>query len=212
MALTPAHGSWLHRNRVWLALLVPLVALALAASSWRWVTIYRPAEQTAAHRAEAGTAHLRQTVLVKDSDEPLSIDITATEAVRMGVHQGRQAPPGTVLYLVSTLFAADPDQPLLRGCGATVRDQHDAVYRAGFGTIAHPGADEGDIATDCLPDDAPGPLYDPLGGGVEQPDEGGGRPASWVVNFLFVLPEGRTPAELRVVFDLPDYAVLPLEA
>ena len=26
MALTPAHGSWLHRNRVWLALLVPLVA------------------------------------------------------------------------------------------------------------------------------------------------------------------------------------------
>ena len=34
MALTPAHGSWLHRNRVWLALLVPLVALALAASSW----------------------------------------------------------------------------------------------------------------------------------------------------------------------------------
>ncbi len=181
MALTPAHGSWLHRNRVWLALLVPLVALALAASSWRWVTIYRPAEQTAAHRAEAGTAHLRQTVLVKDSDEPLSIDI-------------------------------DPDQPLLRGCGATVRDQHDAVYRAGFGTIAHPGADEGDIATDCLPDDAPGPLYDPLAGGVEQPDEGGARPASWVVNFLFVLPEGRTPAELRVVFDLPDYAVLPLEA
>ena len=32
------------------------------------------------------------------------------------------------------------------------------------------------------------------------------------MNFLFVLPEGRTPAELRVVFDLPDYAVLPLEA
>lgn len=210
MALTPAREGWWQRNRLWLVLLLPLVALALLASSWRLVTIYRPTEQLQPHRPDDGVVHLSQDVMVKGEKQPFSIEVSASAPVVVSAVQGNRAPEGMRLHQVAVTFRAPTDAPLFPVCDVTLHDTRGGIYRAGQGTEPVPGEMPGMLERQCVPAEHEGPVYDLLLGGVEQPDEGEERPAVWVVQYQFVLPADRTPEQLRVVYETPHYAVFEL--
>lgn len=210
MALRRTRASWWRRNRWWLLALVPLLAAALAASSWHWWTIYRPSQFSVAHRPVDSRVHLVQDVNL--SGHKLPIDVTlrvedhASAPALGGYHPSA---PGLVVQQVSVTFEADPEQPLV-GCQLVLRDSDGAQYLPGVGLVADKGNKTGIPPNTCVEALHAGPVYDPITGDVGDVLPGEDRPESWTISYLFALPADRTPQELRVVYDLPDYVALPL--
>lgn len=209
MALARPSRGWFAENRVWLALLAPLVVLALLASSWNWWTIWKPNHPSSPQRPVAGEVHLSAPLRLSGHELPFDMRLRADKAERAVQGLGQRAVDGLVLYRVAVTYATAPEQPLT-SCQITLLDQQGASYQPGVGTEPIEGQKRQMLARSCDNADAPGPNYNPLTGAVEQPFDGGPRPAQWSVDYYFALPKGRQPSELRVVYQLPDYAALPV--
>ncbi|MEL4359253.1 MULTISPECIES: hypothetical protein [unclassified Luteococcus] len=205
MALTTAPTSWWRRNRLWLALLLPLLALAVASSSWAYFRLYRTQQYHQAHRATDGTVHLVHPT--RDTGFDYTIDVTMHLVRVEKVTDGSwSVPPGQTLWRSVVRFEADPEA-LLNGCRVSLLDRQGRRFVPGVGMKAGAAA-RGAVENECVPRDHSGPAV--IAGKVLPPNEGEERPPSWESTRLWALPDGAEPGELRIAWSPPHYAALPV--
>lgn len=199
---------WWSRNRLWLGLLLPALALALATSAFRLVNLYLPWEWTRPTYANGTTGTLRQEFLSPDHiDRTRIVTVTVEGLRRVDSYDGSLPAPGAALWVLDVSFSADPDQ-LLKGCTMALVDAAGVVYSAGNEGQISDNTDVGwDVRNvDCVPPDTPGPSF--LGTTLEVPETP--RPESWLVSAPIALPVGVTPSTVRVAWIQPDYLVLDI--
>ena len=204
---------WWRRNRLWLALLLPALALALAASAFRLTTLYLPFEWSAPTNAGGPTGTLRQTSLEFDDRRySRTVEVTVQAADRVPTLDGSAPIPGASLWRVDLGFAAAPDQLLAGTCTVQLKGDDGAWYGFEGGRVA---ADPDDrfyrapmLAPSCVPEDTPGPDIEAFTGEfipAEIP-----RPERWSVTTSFVIPAAVTPTQLRIGWSQPEHLVLQL--
>lgn len=206
-------ATWWRRNRLWLALLLPLLLLAIVASSFRLVRIYLPWEWSRPIVAHATVGTLRQDFLGNDDlRHRREVTVGVLSVVPQQRHGDIQASPGATLWRVLLEFEASPDQ-MLQNCIVEVEDAAGVRYgsRAGQepveGSRLTPSISE---FQRCVPEASPGPSLEAFTGTlVPSPVE---RPAAWRLEYLFALPEGVEPASVRIAWDRPEYLVLRTSA
>lgn len=151
--------TWWRRNRLWLALLLPALALALAASAFRLVTLYLPWEWSRATWAHNTTGTLRQDYLGTDDVRRTRVVTVTVDSLRQAsTYAGSQAAPGGTLWVLDLSFEADPDQ-ILDLCRVVLVDSDGVRYSAGHEGQVSDGTDLAWEYTrfDCVPEDTPGP-------------------------------------------------------
>lgn len=207
--------TWWRRNRLWLALLLPLLGLALAASSFRLFTLYLPWQWSRPIVTNGPTGTLTQDFLATDG-APLSRTVTVTlDAMRaVPSHDEDAAAPGATLWQVDLTLAAAPDQ-VLDGCQVELLGPDGTRYATtSAGKVPADPDDRFWMGTDhlmCVPEDAPGPTMSFLG--VVQPKEGTPeRPASWPMTASAAIPDGVRPTAVRVMWNRPTYVELAAPA
>ncbi|MBK8732992.1 MAG: hypothetical protein IPL93_09040 [Actinomycetales bacterium] len=199
--------SWWRRNRVALVALLPMLALALAASSFRYVSIYRPTTFVAGQVATGSTGRFLAPVPGAEPPTTRDVSITLVSATPHASSGDLSAAKGTRLWEVELEFAADPGVPLT-GCTIELLDVAGQVYgTAGGKPVPATGRDR-TAYPGCVPDATPGPELD-LDGRVI-PATGRQRPASWPVLAVIAIPTSGTPVAVRIHWGPPDYAQLPL--
>ncbi|MFC5338392.1 hypothetical protein [Leucobacter denitrificans] len=204
----PGRIGWWRRNRLWLALLLPLLALALIASSFRLFTLYLPWQWSAPIVAGASEGTLTQRYLELDGvkwDREVTVRLISLEPRE--TTDDFVAVKGAMLWAVNLEFEASPDQ-FLDACEVGLGDAEGNRYDFRSG-IESANADDlylAPVVLRCVPEDAPGPTVAPFSDEViESPIE---RPRTWTREFLFALPTGVTPTEVRVAWHEPVYLVL----
>ena len=203
-------SSWWRRNRLWTALLVPLLLAALSASSFRLVTLYLPWEWSRPTVAGATAGTLRQTFLAFDGTRRhREVRVAVVGLERHESIGDAKAAAGGVLWRIELRLEAAPDQ-LLQGCNVELTDAAGTRYdyRSGLVAASDDSYFQPPVLIDCVPTDAPGPTLDPLSGEpVPSPVE---RPSTWRQEVLIAMPEGVTPTALRIGWSRPEYLVLQL--
>ena len=199
----PASGWWA-RNRWALAALVPLGALAVAASSYQYVTLYKPNEFTRVEKASGPTLAYREDFRSNRKAHQRAVTLRVTSSTSRALPPKQAGAKGATLWEVEILFSAKPDVPL-EGCSLALLDAQGREYgllQADF------SPDITDRPISCVPAGAPGPQFDFVGD--LKPAQGAARPASWPVTARFAMPEGRKPAYVRISWAKPNAALLPL--
>ncbi len=202
--------AWWRRNRRWLALIVPLLLLALAASSFRLVTLYLPWEWSRPTVADTTAGTLRQHFTGFDGERRLRE--VRVEVVDVETHESyaeAKAADGGVLWRGVLELEADPEQ-YLDGCEVELTDADGTRYDFRSGQVP---AEEGayfvpPILVPCVPEDAPGPTLNPLTG--EPSPSPVTRPRAWREQVLIAMPRDVTPTALRIGWSRPEYLVLRL--
>lgn len=207
----PAGGrraSWWRMNRWGLVLLVPVLALALAASSFRLVTLYFP---WFAVRGTHVTAPVRVTTdssfVRYPAGEEYSATLTPASLVPVSSapseytyegDPGLSAPPGARIWRLTTRVDADPAMSLIE-CAISLLDAEGAHYEAGLAMVDADGSVPvaSPSAGGCVPRGTPGPFSD-LRGDIQPVVEGEERPAQYSVETYFVLPTTVTPDRVRI--------------
>lgn len=200
--------SWWKRNRLWLALVVPLLALALAASSFRLFTLYLPWQWSAPIASDTSVGTLKQRYLELDGverDREVRVEVVSLEP-RESV-DGLVAVDGATLWRIELELTAAPDQ-FLEFCDIELSDA--AGTRYDFRSSVVPEDPDGfnppPFALRCVPEDAPGPTLAPFSDEViESPVD---RPRTWTTEALIAVPNGVTPTAVRVGWQQPEYLVL----
>ena len=199
--------SWWRHNRVALLALLPMLALALAASSFRYVSIYRPTTFAA---AQVGTgAGGRFVAAVPGAQPPTTRDVTISLVAATARESSAEltAAPGTRLWEIELTFAAEPTVPLT-GCSVELVDQAGRVFGTAGGKVTPAGGRDATAYPACVPQATPGPDLDVEGRVL--PAAGATRPASWPVRAVIAVPAFVTPSAVRIHWGPPDYAQLPL--
>ena len=202
--------SWWRRNRLWLTLLLPMLALALAASMFRMTTLYLPWQWSQGIDARSTTGTLRQQFTGTD-DVRYSRDVTVSvDAVRQTTQHGEDAAgPGAQLWLVDLTLTAAPDQ-ILDLCFVELVDASGVRYTtAGAGKVAADPTDtfwRAPAIVSCVPADTPGPT---LGFNDFIPATAE-RPATWTIGVSAALPSGVEPTALRIMWNHPTFLQLQL--
>ena len=188
-------ASWWHRNRFVLALIIPLAAVAVAASSYRLTTFYLDVYPTRITVAP-GTSHrfVQDWTFDKDTYHR-AVDITLTKAEPVTEVDGTTAPTGARLWRVEFQLAASPDTQL-RYCTIELLDADGVRYgtRAGKLGVNPP------LTSHCVPDDTPGPS---LMLGKLVPGEGI-RSSTWPATALIAVPADHRPELVRIYWDTPE--------
>lgn len=118
-------ATWWRRNRLWLALLLPLLLLALSASAYRWANLYRPWHWSERVWPRAATGTLHQTYVGSDGQQyRRDVTVTVDGVTPVNVWEDGAAAPGARLWRVDLHLAAPPDQPstAARSCSWTSPD------------------------------------------------------------------------------------------
>lgn len=195
-------------NRGWYLAVVPAVAFALAASSFRFVDVYLPNTPSDPIFGAAGeTLHIEQTAEAEGVDNLIIADVTLTGAALLR-EEDEPALPGTDIDVIAVSFdwAAPPESPL-RTCDLQLIADNGNHYlpspRLGGALVgASPALTSNHH---CTPEDAPGPLMSlgvDLGfSGYEGPE----RPAEWSTTVYFVVPAGTQPASVQLIWQTPTY-------
>lgn len=209
---TPPRSVWWRRNRLWLALLLPLLGLAVAASSFRMLRLYQPWEWSRPVVAHATTGTLRQEFRGFDNAERTrEVTVSVLSATAEQQIDRAAAVPGGTLWRVELELSAASDQ-ILDGCTVELADADGTRYGHSAGQQQ---ADPGrfflpPVLIDCVPPDAPGPRLAPLTGALEpSPVE---RPPSWRQTVAIAMPVGVEPTSVRIMWSLPEFLVLELPA
>lgn len=200
--------TWWKRNRLWLALCVPLLALALVASSFRLISLYLPWQWSAPTVAHAAEGTLLQNYLELDGvRRDREVTVRVTSLTQRDTYDGLVAVAGAALWQVDLELTAAPDQ-FLELCEVELADADGNRYDIRSGIVPADSDDyySAPVALKCVPEDAPGPTVslftDDI---VESPVP---RPDSWSVYALIAVPEGVTPTEVRVGWQRPEHLVL----
>jgi len=200
-----AHRRWWERNRLWVFLLVPLLALALASSGFRLVRIYLPWNYSRPQIAHASAMTFSQDWRYNSR---LTFHRQATIKVRgvtvVDAEGGRRAAPGATLYRVELQLDADPDV-LMTGCDIMLLGPDGTRYGVSGAKVDIPGADQ-PFGIACVPAEAPGPTVDVVTDEVTPSDSP--RPTTWTIVTSVALPSAVKPTQVRVQWTEPDYAVL----
>lgn len=202
--------NWWKRNRLWLALAVPLVVLALAASSFRLFTLYLPWEWSAPTTPNASQGTLTQSYLELDGvqrDREVDVRVVSFEAHES--YDGLIAVAGATLWRVELELTAAPDQ-FLEYCEIELADA--AGNRYDFRSSIIPEDEQGfnspPFILRCVPEDTPGPTLEPISDEVVEPAVE--RPSSWAIDALIAVPDGVTPTSLHIGWQQPQFLVLQL--
>lgn len=209
MALTPSRESWWRRNRLWLALLVPLLAAAIASSSWAYFTLYRPQQYHRVQPAVDGRVHFVQHT--RSTGYDYTID-TTMQLISFAPVTGNDwsVPSGQQLWRSTMRFEADP-QTLLNGCRLSLVDQHGRKYAPNLGVKSESSRARTTVMEmECTPSGKSGPVL--IMGKVLPPSSGSERPGTWEISQLWALPNDVTPTRLRVAWSAPDYAEFTIPA
>lgn len=204
---TPPQITWWQRNRLPLVLLPPLVALALAASSFRLSTLYLPNEYSRPQRAVGQSLGYHESFTRNRHlyRRDLTLTLTSLKASPSSGHE--QAARGATLWTVELKLEAAPEVPLM-DCRVALLDGSGVLYDDQSGQYStateQPSASPQDR---CVPPDTPGPDMDFTGQLI--PGQGT-RPASWRVQRTVAMPQGRQPAYVRVAWNPPHYALIPV--
>lgn len=200
---------WWRRNRLWLLALAPLALLAVAASSFRLVTLYLPWEWSRPTVAHTQTGTLRQQFLgFDDRHHRREVRVTALSTAATPVSGKVHPAPGATLWRTELEFTASPDQ-ILNSCTIELVDAQGVRYGTRGGKVDDRGESSYvNLFETCVPEDAPGPTLEPFTGRlVPSPSE---RPGTWRAEYLVAMPSGVEPTAVRVGWDRPDYLVLQL--
>ena len=202
-------STWWRRNRLWVALLIPTLLLALLASGFRLTTLYWPWEWSrGTSTGTTGTLHQR-FLGFDDSHHDRTVDVKVIAVERTPTLDGAAPVDGAVLWRVDLQLTAEPDQ-LLRGpCHLELVDAEGVRY----GVLAgKQPADPGSywlrpiVAPECVPEGAPGPELEPFSGERVEPEVD--RPRTWVHAASVVTPQGVTPERVRIGWTQPEYLEL----
>lgn len=210
-APVPPPPTWWRRNRLWLALLLPLLALAISASSFRMLRLYLPWEWSRPVVAHATTGTLRQGFRGADNAERTrEVTVSVLSATPQQQVDRAGAVPGGTLWRVELELSAAPDQ-ILDGCTVELTDADGTRYGHSAGQQQ---ADDRfflpPVLIDCVPPDAPGPRLAPFTGVLEpSPTE---RPPTWRQTVAIAMPAGVEPTSVRIMWSLPEFLVLELPA
>lgn len=201
--------TWLERNRLALLALVPLLLLAGLATSFRYVTLYRPNEFTQPQKASGPGLNFHENFMsVGFGTQPRqyarNVTITLRSLKAGPEYQGEKAARGATLWVTELQFQAKPDVPL-EGCHLALVDEQGEVY----GDQSGKTGESSDVQRHCVPLDTPGPTFD-FTGELREPS-GAARPESWTVRRTVALPEGKRPRFVRVSWRPPHYGLIPLK-
>lgn len=205
----PGRGAWWARNRAWVALLLPLVLLAVAASSFRLTRIWLPWNFTRPVVA-SGTSMTFHEDFVVDVNKTLSrtVDISVLAVEPVPSLDGRLPAPGATLHRVDLRFAADPDV-ILRGCTIELVGPDGTEYNATSGQVDAPGTTQfSNPDTDCVPFETPGPTWDGFSNTIEPAEVE--RPRNWTRSVAVAIPSTVEPAQVRIQWQAPNYVLLEI--
>ena len=203
-------SRWWRRNWLWLVLLIPLAAGALAASSQRYINVYLPWKTSAEIPANAqGVVDFHQRFKGVELEHERSATLKLLEVSPVDQAGDEAAAPGGQLWLVKLQISAKPDQ-VLNTCNVALLADG---TQYGFDAAKRPATDDAfampSMFPQCVPEEAPGPSF-----GIysdEIINDGPSRPESWEAEFSFVVPEDVTPDEFRIWWQTPEYASFPLK-
>lgn len=201
--------SWWRRNRLWLALLLPMLLLALAASSFRFVTLYRPWQWSAPIVANGPAGTLTQEFLgFDDARHTRTVGVRVVDVSPVPEHDGNVAVEGATLWRVDLDLTAEPDQLLAGPCTLYLLDAAGVRHGTQGGRTAAPGnrfpSFPGPLT--CVPGDTPGPQLEPFTGALVPAAEE--RPRTWRLTTTVVAPEGVEPVAVMLGWNTPEYLLL----
>lgn len=202
--LPPVRGWW-RTNRVWLATLLPLVILALLATSFRLQRIYLPWHWTRPQVATGTSLRFVQDWSSEGNTFHREVELKVNTMTVVPRLDGQVAVPGGVLYRIELSASAAP-AVMLDGCEVWAEGPDGTLYASGGAGKSSDGS-SGYVpwSVACVPADAPGPMLD-LDGKTVRPSKAE-RPATWTIVAGVVLPEGVRPTAIRIGWRTPDYAV-----
>lgn len=197
--------SWWRSNRIWLALILPLLALALAASSFRLSTLYLRWEWSAPVILNGSGVFTQSFQDAKSTQHTRTTKVGVTAVARTTTLASDRPAPGTALWRIELDFAAAPDQ-LLAGCTIELEDAHGVRYGTQGAKVDASGRPNPlPRKPTCVPRDAPGPELDWAGELVSPSVQ---RPGVWKSEAAVAMPEGRRPVAVRIMWDKPGYLKL----
>lgn len=203
--------TWWRRNRLWVALLIPALLLAIALSAFRWMTLYQPWEWSAGTSSNGPSGTFTQTFLGFDDkhhERTVHVTVNAVEPVESLGDEA--AVDGATMWRIDLRFEADPNQLLAGACRVTLLDAAGTEY--GY----QPGRRQADpngpplmtkvMDPQCVPEETPGPDLEPFTGELIEPSIP--RPRTWDYSTSVVLPDGVTPERVRIGWNPPEYLEL----
>lgn len=201
--------GWWRRNRWGLAALPLALVLAVAGNAARvgpmWWDL---APHVARGPGADGLAQVRSPMpawggTVVDARLGLvGVQRTTTVTDRSGRAVDARVPAGTVLWRVTLRVEAEPAVPLV-GCELALVDARGRSFSLDRGAITPSDAVP---RQRCVPDATPGPEWDSTTGGLRTDVA---RAAAYQVVSYVVTPADVQPTEIRVWWQLPEYAALP---
>lgn len=213
--------EWARRNAWGLIALVPLLGLALAASSSRLLSVYLPWEAPSPIDAEGSivltiadqpSIHYPKGVEPRASFTPASVEMiesAPSETSLIGDHM-IEAAPGAKLWRIRVDAQVDPDYAL-QSCLFHVEGDDGAEYDLSGGK-AEDGAPALEfLAGSCAPPGSLGPGADFLTGEWTDTMEVDPRPSEYGLTLLVGMPEGVVPKFLALDLGEPgNYWRVPL--
>ncbi|QWW19804.1 hypothetical protein I6B53_01325 [Schaalia sp. 19OD2882] len=193
--------SWLRLNAWGLALLIPAIALAAAANSYRYVVLYRPwfeqreivqsgsltlASDDQASGATGQVAAFTPVLVEKVAEQP-----------EEGPFSGpRRTIEGVQLWHVAVEASAPTDMDLA-GCELSLRDAQGRTFDEGLATFAAKSRILGRPDGKCAPAGKAGPGVN-VDGTPMPMSSGDERPQKWTKDLYVAVPEALTPTHLVV--------------
>ena len=207
-------GTWWRRNRLALALLVPVILITIAASSSRVQLFWWPSEPRQLTEGTVGQAvHFTQPWRDMDGDHTREVTVTLTSARATSTltnYAGKDVTPtlpqGATLWDLELHFEADPGQ-VLAACEMVIFDTEGRRYTPGNGPLQ----DELVSRWACTPQDAPGPSAHTRLTGPGKADEPV-RPPRYTTHAYVVTRSDTRPERIRINWDWPQALVLRIPA
>lgn len=198
--------AFLRSQRTALVVLPLLLVLAVAASAQRMVDLWWPfGMNDRVAVGDDGTARFETSVEVQRGRVPLRVAVRhvstePSDTVTLSGDEEVPVPPGFDAWRVRVHVTADR-AAVLSACQVLLRDTAGREYAAGTRPLADGALD----LASCQPSD----IENPSGLDMDA-DRSTNRPPEYDRDAVFLVPEGTTPAVVRVSPDLHHYADWPL--
>lgn len=194
--------SWLRRNRWGLALLLPALAAAVLASSFRYLNLYEPWIEGDVTVQSDGVSLSAQDGDTDAVAAGSTATLTPTAITTVASGTGRDgstevlAPEGSSLWRLDVDVQAPTDM-VLTGCAISLLDDAGRSYAVMTGSYSGYSVNSSFNAGACTPYLLTGRTLD-LDGSYIEAEPGSERPESWSLTLLVVMPDGVAPSRMSV--------------